>query len=207
LQQDVNYEKLLKPILKYLDKEKLTLDAGCGSGYILSMLASKGYLIEGLDNNQEMLDLAKQRLEELNLNVLLINHDLRKPLPKKYDQIISLLDVTHYFMGVKNLFKIYFNALTAGGTLILDLYKSPVNEEESGIYDDLKYTWKVRTTVSQIIHKIDVEYLDETYNFRVRQFYKPLNIYLETIKEIGFKVKTIQSFDDRKVFVICQKEK
>src|SRR5690606_40046517 len=62
-----------------ISKDKLILDAGCGSGYILSMLALDGYEIEGIDNNQMMLDLAKDRLESLNLNVNLINHDLRKP--------------------------------------------------------------------------------------------------------------------------------
>ena len=207
LQQDVNYKKLLKPILKYLSKDKLILDAGCGSGYILSMLALDGYEIEGIDNNQMMLDLAKDRLESLNLNVNLINHDLRKPLPNKYDQIISLLDVSHYFMGVKNLYHNYFKALNPGGRLILDLYKAKVNEDESGSYDDLSYRWKVRTSKTQIIHKIDVEYLNEKSSFKVRQYYKPLDEYLNTLKEVGFKVKTISSFDDRKVFVICQKEK
>lgn len=207
LQQDVNYEKLIKPILKYLSKDKLTLDAGCGSGYILSLMAQQGYKLEGIDNNEEMLSLAKSRLDLLNLNVPLINHDLRKALPKKYDQIISLLDVSHYFMGVKKLFTNYYNALNFGGVLIIDLYKMPIYESEVGSYGDLKYTWDVHTSKTQIIHDVEVEVGNQLYDYKIRQYYKPLDEYISTLKSVGFKVKTINSFDDRKVFVICKKEK
>ncbi|MBN3490584.1 class I SAM-dependent methyltransferase [Acholeplasma equirhinis] len=205
LQQDVNYPKLLKPILKYLDKSKTTLDAGCGSGYILKYLVSQGYPMVGLDINKDMLKLAQEKLEKENLSCELIKHDIRKKIPRKFDQIISLLDVSHYFMGVKKVFHNYYQALNPNGILILDLYRLPIFEEEEGIYQGLSYHWEVYTTKAQIVHELEVSKDGLTQKFKVKQWYNEIEYYEAILLSLGFKVKIIKSFDDRKVFLICKK--
>jgi 2-polyprenyl-3-methyl-5-hydroxy-6-metoxy-1,4-benzoquinol methylase len=62
-----------KPMLQtgFLIREKIisllgdvknlkVLDAGCGEGYISRKLADKGAIVEGLDNDPKMIDLAKR---------------------------------------------------------------------------------------------------------------------------------------------------
>lgn len=205
LQEDVNFDELLKPLLPYIDKENEVLDAGCGSGHILSSLASKGYKVVGVDINSHMLSLAQARLEDLNLKAELYEHDLKQPLPRKFKTIIALLDVFHYFMGIKKVAQNMYHGLTSDGTLILDLYHSPVNEEETENDDYFMYTWKVETKNTKIKHEINVLNGEFKGNYKVSQYYYPLNYYMDTLKEVGFKVSKINGFDDRKVYLICRK--
>src|SRR5690554_5255425 len=110
-QEDVDYDALLAPILPYLKMDQQILDAGCGSGHILSHLLSKGYDVIGIDNDETMLELAQKNITFKGYTPKLFFHDLRKPLNHKFHQIISLLDVFHFFKGVKTLVRNLYNAL------------------------------------------------------------------------------------------------
>lgn len=204
-QADVDYESLINPILPFLDQNKVILDAGCGSGYILSHLSNLGYQMIGIDKNQRMLELAQAKLKENNLDTKLFLHDLNQPLIQKFDQIICLLDVFHYFKGVRKLVKNLYNGLNPGGKLILDLYKDEINEEESDTFDDLSYVWKVSTSKNRITHVIDVMSNQGQYQFLVKQYYYALNYYRDILKSVGFSIIEVFGFDDRKVYFVCTK--
>lgn len=205
LQEDVNFDELLKPLLPYIKKEYPILDAGCGSGHILANLVSKGYDVTGVDINSSMLSMAKSRLDDLNLTAPLYEHDLKKPLGQKFKTIIALLDVFHYFKGIKTVAKNMYNALEIDGVFILDLYHSPVNEVESENDDYFMYNWKVETKDNRIKHTINVLNGRFIGDYEVNQFYYPIEYYVNTLKEVGFKVSKITGFDDRKIYLICRK--
>ncbi len=205
LQQDIDLDHLLAPILPYLDVKNVLVDAGCGSGHILTYLAKKGFKVVGLDNDSSMLSLAQQKIIHYGLDAKLYEHDLRDPLQMKTHQIISLLDVSHYFKGVKKLFHNYYQALIKNGVLILDLYKSSVNEHEFGQIDNLHYDWEVKTINDKINHKLTVLVNDQTYHYNLYQYYYPLDYYQKVLTEIGFNIDIIDSYDDRKVYFICRK--
>lgn len=205
LQKDVNYRALLKPLLPYLNKSKTILDAGCGSGYILTYLAKAGYQITGLDISSSMLALAKEKLDENKLNNHLYQHDLRKPLYTKFDQIICLLDVLHYFKGIKMVIKNLYNALESNGILILDLYRGIVNEEESDRYADFDYFWKVTTKNQMIYHEVKVIYKNEIIDYQVKQHLYPVSYYQKILEDVGFKITFLDGFDDRKIYLVCKK--
>lgn len=205
LQQDIDLDQLLAPILPLLDINQVLIDAGCGSGHILTYLAQKGFKVVGLDNDPSMLVLAQQKIFENELNAQLYEHDLREPLHIKAYQIISLLDVTHYFKGVKKLFHNYYQALISGGVLIIDLYKAPINEHEVGQSDELHYDWKVSTSKHQIKHELTVLADGHENHYNLSQYYYSLNYYHLTLEDIGFKVEMMDSYDDRKIYFICRK--
>src|SRR5690554_5071621 len=144
-QSDVDYESLLKPVLPYLNKNHIILDAGCGSGHILKYLLQQNYDVIGVDIDENMLALAQKKLLELNHNNHLFLHDLRKPIKHKFHQIISLLDVFHYFKGIYGVAKNLYHALYDEGILIIDLYKEPQHFIETGTILDMKYIWEVST--------------------------------------------------------------
>ncbi len=204
-QMDVDYDSLLKPLLPYLKKDQVILDAGCGSGYITTYLAKNGYQMIGIDKNQEMLVLAKEKLSDENLQADLFVHDLNYSLKQKFDQIICLLDVFHYFKGVKRLIKNLYNGLNDDGRLILDLYKGPVNEQESDTFTDLSYDWKVSTKNEVITHEVIVHYYDEIHKYKVKQYYHPVSYYTNLLTDVGFKVDFVDGFDDRKAYLVCTK--
>jgi cyclopropane fatty-acyl-phospholipid synthase-like methyltransferase len=204
IQSNIDLESLLTPIIPYLNVNDVVIDAGCGTGHILTFLAKRGFHMIGLDYDESMLSLAKDKVDSNHLDAKLFLHDLRKPLGIKVSQIISLLDVSHYFMGVKKVFKNYYDALYDGGTLILDLYKEPIQSTESDD-DPIDYVWEVQTKNTLIKHKLTVNIDGVSKTFEVKEYYYPLEYYLSTLKSLGFKVEIIPSFDDRKVNVICKK--
>src|SRR3712207_3648842 len=59
------YQKVL--IKLSLDEEKMLLDAGCGSGLFLSLAASTGAAVQGIDAAQGLLAIAKERLPGVSL--------------------------------------------------------------------------------------------------------------------------------------------
>ncbi len=205
LQKDVNYQALLKPLLPYLKKDKTILDAGCGSGYILTYLAKAGYQVTGLDINPNMLALAKQKLDDNKLSNHLYQHDLRKPLHTKFDQIICLLDVLHYFKGVKKVIKNLYDGLNTLGTLIIDLYRDKVNEVESDRYADFDYYWQAATKNQMIYHQLNIINARGQYNYQIKQYLYPVSYYENILKEVGFKVTFLDGFDDRKIYLVCKK--
>lgn len=205
LQQDIDLEKLLEPILPFLEPRQVLIDAGCGSGHILTYLAGKGYKVIGIDNDTSMLSLAQQKIIENQLSAQLFEHDLRTPLRIKTHQIISLLDVSHYFKGVKKLFRNYYQALLKGGVLILDLYNDKVNERESGCIENISYDWQVTTKDNRISHLLTVLVDNDKYNYELKQYYYPLSYYSNILTQLGFRIQYLKSYDDRKIFLICHK--
>ena len=49
----------LTPIIPYLNVNDVVIDAGCGTGHILTFLAKRGFHMIGLDYDESMLSLAK----------------------------------------------------------------------------------------------------------------------------------------------------
>ncbi len=205
LQADIDLDELLKPILPYLDKNEILVDAGCGSGHILTYLSKMGFKVLGLDIDSSMLSLAQQKINHHKLEAKLFEHDLRKPLRVKAHQIISLLDVSHYFKGVSQVFKNYYQALSKNGVLILDLYKVEVNEIEEGQIENLHYHWEVITKNQKIRHKLTVLVNGDEFVFKQNQYYYPIEYYHQILVNLGFSIEMIDSYDDRKVYLVCQK--
>ncbi|MFA7417572.1 MAG: methyltransferase [Acholeplasma sp.] len=204
-QQDVDYQSLLQPILPLLKKDEVILDASCGSGHILSYLITLGYRTIGIDNDESMLELAHKKMGTYNLSSNLFLHDLRQPLNHKFHQIISLLDVFHYFKGVKGVIKNLYNALYDGGKLIIDLYNGPQNEIESGTFLDMNYHWQTTTSMQRLIHRITIKKGDITYSYVIKQYLYPVEYYINQLEAAGFKTNLFKGFDDRKVYVLCTK--
>lgn len=61
------YSKLIKILRKYVDKHGSILEAGCGSGYLVSYFQNRGYFSVGLDCYSTPLNIAKYRFKAKNL--------------------------------------------------------------------------------------------------------------------------------------------
>ncbi len=204
-QADVDYEALINPILPYLKQDEVILDAGCGSGYILAHLLDKGYSVIGIDRDETMLERAHKKISTYGYSKQLFLHDLKYPLKQKFHQIIALLDVFHYFKGIKNLANNLYNALYDGGRLIIDLYKAPQHYSETGSIEGLTYHWEMSTIDHLLKHQITVNKAKQASKFVVRQYVYPLDYYMDVLKTIGFSIETFHGFDDRKIYLVCTK--
>lgn len=68
-------------------KIKAFLELGCGSGHLANLLVKKGYKITGIDLHEEMLQIARMRLPEVEF----IQQDIRSlKLNRKFDAIIAM---------------------------------------------------------------------------------------------------------------------
>lgn len=144
-QEEVEFlEKLL------LDKKKV-LDVGCGTGIHMSLLEQKGYIVDGVDLNQEMLNVAKGRV-----NGNLYQQDILKlNIDKKYDAIISMFAVINHLKNINQLVKVltgFKRHLNDDGIIIIDLH----NSRSSGRKEDKIGEYK-RTMIWDYINEKKLE--------------------------------------------------
>jgi SAM-dependent methyltransferase len=99
------------------------LDLGCGSGESIRWLTQHGYIVTGVDQSQEMLDIARTATHDTN--VRWIRADIRSVPGVKDMDLILALDVMHEFSSLQELQEALQSAnrmLNSGKLLIFDLY-------------------------------------------------------------------------------------
>lgn len=165
---DQDYEKWADYIeeifKKHGVKPNLVLDLGCGTGSITNILAKRGYDMIGVDLSPDMLNVARDKAMEENLDVLYLCQDIREfELYGTVDAIICTLDVLNYITKPEDLrlvFALVKNYLNPDGIFIFDInteYKlknvlgnNTFVNDENGIF----YTWE-----NEYNEKISNQYL------------------------------------------------
>jgi SAM-dependent methyltransferase len=103
----------------------LVLDLCCGTGEMCLRLAREGRELIGVDFSEDMLAVAREKLSEAGLNVLLINQDMRElDLYGTVDAVICCCDSLNYLLAeadLKSVFKLVHNYLNPGGIFIFDI--------------------------------------------------------------------------------------
>lgn len=101
---------------------KIVLDMGCGTGKITRRLANLGYDMIGIDNSQDMLNIAMEKADE---NILYLCQDMREfELYGTVAAVVSVCDSINYITEYEDLvevFKLVNNYLDPGGIFIFDL--------------------------------------------------------------------------------------
>lgn len=108
-----------------LQSEKnLVLDLGCGTGTLTEMLAEAGYDMIGLDNSEDMLELAMEKRDRYGHESLYLLQDMRKlELYSTVGTVLSVCDSVNYILTEEELtdvFKRVNNYLFPGGIFIFD---------------------------------------------------------------------------------------
>ena len=71
------WEKYLKSLLyEYGVREGLVLELGCGTGNMTEILAQSGYDMIGVDNAEEMLEIAIEKRMKSGLDILYLQQDM-----------------------------------------------------------------------------------------------------------------------------------
>ena len=134
--------KNLLPFIQPLAKEKTpfkVLDVGCGNGrfgeFLFRQKISKKLIYHGLDNSQELLNFAQQRLEPLkfekefmtiDLVESLLHQTLSEEIPYKKYHLTTLFGVLHHIPSQKlrqELVQLLGNSLVSGGFLVLTAWR------------------------------------------------------------------------------------
>lgn len=105
-------------------EKNLVLDLGCGTGTLTELLAQKGYDMIGIDNSEEMLNLALNKKRESGSDILYLCQDMRDiDLYSTVGTVISVCDCVNYLLEeeeIEDTFRLVNNYLYPGGLFIFD---------------------------------------------------------------------------------------
>jgi SAM-dependent methyltransferase len=100
------------------------LDLGCGTGTLTELLARRGYDMIGVDNADEMLQIALEKKEKSGLDILYLLQDMREfELYGTVGAVISVCDSLNYLLDEEDLlqtFRLVNNYLYPQGIFIFD---------------------------------------------------------------------------------------
>ena len=125
---NVNYpawSKYLIQLLKeYQVEDGLVLDLGCGTGNMTELLAKEGYDMIGVDNSEDMLEIASEKRAESGLNILYLLQDMREfELYGTVKAVVSICDSINYILeedDLREVFSLVNNYLDPKGVFIFD---------------------------------------------------------------------------------------
>lgn len=114
---DVIYENLRQ-------ERNTILDLGCGTGTLTELLARRGFDMIGIDNAQEMLQIAMDKRNDSGLDILYLMQDMRDlELYGTVGAVISVCDCVNYLLeeeDVVQTFRAVNNYLYPEGIFIFD---------------------------------------------------------------------------------------
>lgn len=104
----VDYEAwadYVEELLNYCgDKPHFLIDLACGTGSSTLPFARRGYRVHGLDLSSTMLEQAKEKTAEVNLDITYYRQDLRNlNLPQQYDLCLLFQDGLNYLLTEEDL--------------------------------------------------------------------------------------------------------
>lgn len=125
---------LVELLREYKIEDGIVLDIGCGTGNVTQFLSKSGYDMIGIDNSQEMLNIAMEKRGD-DKNILYLLQDMREfELYGTVAAVVSICDSINYITDKEDLlqvFRLVNNYLDPGGIFIFDL-KTKSNFEKIG---------------------------------------------------------------------------
>ena len=106
----------------------ILLELGCGTGSMTELLAEQGYDMIGIDNSEEMLELAAEKRAASGHDILYLCQDMREfELYGTAAAAVSVCDSMNYILEkeeLKQVFSLVNNYLDPGGIFLFDLNTS-----------------------------------------------------------------------------------
>ena len=153
LTSDVDYKKWADYIERHFRGLKRpvrsVVELGCGTGSLTRLLARRGYAMTAVDLSSDMLSMADQKCQ--GLDVLFLCQDMsRLALAEPADAVISCLDSVNYVTrpaALRRTFQRVYQSLAPGGLFLFDVKTPAALEGADGqTYldedDDLFCVWR-----------------------------------------------------------------
>ena len=111
-------------LLEHGIEEGIVLDLGCGTGAMTERLAAFGYDMIGVDNSEDMLELAMEKRVQSGQDILYLLQDMREfELYGTVRAAVSVCDSVNYITDpeeLKEVFRLVNNYLDPEGVFIFD---------------------------------------------------------------------------------------
>ncbi len=217
-----------------LESERnLVVDLGCGTGTMTEMLYSDGFDMIGIDNSEEMLEIAYEKRDETGSEILYLNQDmLELELFSTVGTVISVCDSINYLTkdpDFETLAGLVHNYLYPGGLFIFDFntdykYREVIGDRTiAENREDCSFIWENFYDPEKKINEYDLTlYIkaedgryDRAEETHFQRGYEPSEI-KDVLEKAGFEIIKIMDSDSEgsvgpeteRVFVIarCIKE-
>ena len=198
---NVPYEEWCKYLTELLEEygilEGILLELGCGTGSMTELLSQKGYDMIGVDNSEDMLEIAMDKRVDSGHDILYLLQDMREfELYGTVRAVISICDSMNYILEEEDLlqvFRLVNNYLDPGGYFIFDLntiYKyerigestiAENLEEASFIWDNF---YDAETQINEYELAIFIPEGEEGLHRKYEEFHEQRGYDLEVIRRL-----------------------
>ena len=192
-------------LCKYGVEDGIVLDLGCGTGTMTEILAGYGYDMIGVDNSEDMLELAMEKRIESGHDILYLLQDMREfELYGTVRAVVSVCDSVNYVTEpgeLEEVFRLVNNYLDPRGIFLFDFntdYKYREIMGDCTIAEDrgeCSFIWDYYYYENEQINEYDLTLFiqeknpDETQSDQMPQLYRK---YKETHYQRGYTLKEIQ---------------
>lgn len=199
---EVDY--VIKLIKENNPQTKSLLDLGCGTGKHAEMLCENNYIVHGIDLSEDMLKVAKSRINNKE-DKLSFSHSKIQDLNlnKKFDTVVSLFHVMSYQNNNKDLIKAFEVAkehLKSGGIFIFDFWYGPAVLKDppfTRIKRLLNEKIKV-TRIAEPMTNAEKNIVDVNYDIFIEEIVSKKIIEKKEIHKMRY-------FFDDELYMICEK--
>ena len=211
-------------------KEGILLDLGCGTGSVTELLAESGFDMIGIDNSEEMLEIAMEKREESGLDILYLLQDMREfELYGTVKGVVSICDSMNYILDDEDLldvFKLVHNYLDNEGIFIFDMntmYKYEQILADNTFAEDREessFIWENYYDEEEEINQYDLSLFVQEKDGRYRKYEEThlqrayeQQCVEELIKESGLELlhvydaftKDLPAEDSQRIYFVCRR--
>ena len=211
-------------------KDGILLDLGCGTGSVTELLAKAGFDMIGIDNSEEMLDIAMEKRYESGLDILYLLQDMREfELYGTVRGVVSICDSMNYILDDEDLldvFKLVHNYLDNDGIFIFDMntmYKYREILSDNTFAEDREessFIWENFYDEEAEINQYDLSLFVQEEDGRYRKYEEThlqrayeQNTVEELIKESGLELlhvydaftRELPAADSQRIYYVCRR--
>ena len=211
-------------------KDGILLDLGCGTGSVTELLAESGFDMIGIDNSEEMLEIAMEKREESGLDILYLLQDMREfELYGTVKGVVSICDSMNYILDDEDLldvFKLVHNYLDNEGIFIFDMntmYKYEQILADNTFAEDREessFIWENYYDEEEEINQYDLSLFVQEEDGRYRKYEEThlqrayeQKCVEELIKESGLELlhvydaftKDLPAEDSQRIYFVCRR--
>ena len=211
-------------------KDGILLDLGCGTGSVTELLAKSGFDMIGIDNSEEMLEIAMEKRAESGLDILYLLQDMREfELYGTVKGVVSICDSMNYILDDEDLldvFKLVHNYLDNEGIFIFDMktmheYANVMADNTfAEDRDESSFIWENYYDEEEEINQYDLSIFVKEEDGRYRKYEEThlqrayeQQCVEELIKESGLELlhvydaftRELPAEDSQRIYFVCRR--
>ena len=176
------------------------MDLGCGTGTLTELLAARGFDMIGVDNSEEMLEIAMEKRAESGSDILYLLQDMREfELYGTVRAVISICDSLNYITEeaeLEEVFRLVNNYLDPGGVFVFDFNTVYKYREVIGVQtiaesrEECSFIWDNYYYEEEQINEYELSLF-------IREEEDLYRRYVETHFQKGYELETVRSLLER----------